>query len=165
MSTGYFFEWLWFVLPFPSSVTFSSSAVTEPLLHVCTCVYTRANAQRRNTHTHVSARASLSSRPLGGAHLRMDWDSSALVLSRCVFLFKCVTGVYARARTRFWLPAAPKSPVIVIATNSHYLISCHYALILCAGNYSDRDTNRAHLYAQTRRQLPLETKSGLWVPN
>lgn len=36
MSTGYFFEWLWFVLPFPSSVTFSSSAVTEPFVaRVC----------------------------------------------------------------------------------------------------------------------------------
>jgi len=177
MSTGYFFEWLWFVLPFPPSVTFSSAAVNGTFaatarVHACVriCVQThgeetRANAQRRNAraHTHttrVSARASLSSRPLGGAHLRTDWDSSASVTLRCVFSFKCVIGVYARARARFWLPAAPKSPVVVIATNSHYLISaCHYALILCAGNYSDRDTNRAHLYGaqyNSYRQLLLE---------
>lgn len=44
--------------------------------------------------------------------------------------------------------------------DTHYLISaCHYALILCAGNYSDRDANGAHLYGTqyARKQLSIET--------
>lgn len=51
-----------------------------------------------------------------------------VVPSRCVFSFKCVT---AYERAGFWLPAAPKSAVIVIATQT-LIISfqlCRYTLI------------------------------------
>lgn len=40
--------------------------------------------------------------------------------------------------------------------DTHYLIlACHYALILCAGNYSDRDANGAHLYGTQYAQTAL----------
>lgn len=130
-------------------VSFVSAFVHERVY-----MHTRVQIRRQNAHTRHHIRTSLSSRLRSGAHLRTDWDSSASVLSRCVFLFKCVTGVCICAR--FWLPAAPKSPVIVIATDTHYLISaCHYALILCAGNYSDRDANGEHLYGTQYAQTAL----------
>lgn len=95
MSTGYFFEWLWFA---------HSSAPRGPPTRPRMCTHTRAcavrvplfdlrawNARAHHPpllHAHRSRLVSLEGRE---AHLRTDWDSSASVPPRCVFLFKCVT--------------------------------------------------------------------------
>lgn len=146
-----------------------------PVNRAFVCVLTRAKkrprAARARAYAAASTRASLSSRLRGEAFICVRIEIVVLPGPDVCFLFKCVilARAYTRARARGILIAGrsqvPSDRHRDDDGLSHYLISARrYDLILCAGNYSDRDANRAHSYDtfNMRKRFQVGTNS-LWI--